>query len=177
MAGEATLMSDELESYLGRLTPRGAPTELRERVLAEVSRVLLARPPRRWTRWAGVALAASFLLAVGLNLAVEQAQQARLAEIYGPESVPRALTEVTRAVESVADAPTAAWFRQELLNATRRPARLDTWTEYYSRTLKREGFRDASVENGEAVRRGRRGAGGAFLDGQRSPGFLHGRAA
>src|SRR5438445_15332 len=80
--------------------------------------------------------AASFLRAVGLNVALDRAQAARLAALYGPEPVPQALADVTRTVEQVADARTAAWFRNELRGAARRPARDDTWTEYYSRTLR-----------------------------------------
>src|SRR5205807_1214328 len=107
--------------FLERLIPRGAPPPLRQRVLDGVARELAARPrPRRW-RWASAALAASFLLAVGLNVALDRAQAARLAALYGPEPVPQALADVTRTVEQVADARTAAWFRNELRGAARRP--------------------------------------------------------
>jgi hypothetical protein len=170
-------MSDDLEAFLGRLTPRGAPPPVRPRVLAGVTRELLARPPRRWARRAGVGLAASFLLAVGLNVAVDGAQQARLAAVYGPEPVPQPLADVTRAVEAVADAPTAAWFRQELRGAARRPPRADSWIEYYTRTLEKDWSHDAAVENDEAGRRRRRGAGGAWFDRQRGPDRLHGGTA
>jgi len=167
-------MSDDLEPFLGRLRPRGAHPPLRQRVLEGVSRELRARPR---PRWAGVALAASFVLAVGLNLAVDRAQQTRLAALYGPEPVPQSLADVTRAVEAVADAQTAAWFRQELRGTARRPPRDATWTEYYSRILRKDWFANHALENDQTGRRHGRGAGGALFDRQRRPHLLHGRAA
>jgi hypothetical protein len=170
-------MNGDVEPFLERLTPRGAPAPLRQRVLEGVARELAARPrPRRW-RWAGAALAASLLLAFGLNVALDRAQEARLATLYGPEPVPQSLADVTRAVEQVADARTATWFRNELRGAARRPARDDTWTEYYSRTLRKEWSHVVPLESHENRRNRRRGAGGALFDRQRGPDLLHGRAA
>jgi hypothetical protein len=171
-------MSADSERFLERLTPRGAPPPLRQRVLGAVAHELAERPRSRRRRWVSAALAASLLLAVGLNFAVDQAQQTRLAALYGPEPVPQPLADVTRAVEEVADARTAAWFRQELLAAARRPARDAAWIDYYSRLLRKD-WSDAAhpLENHENPRGRRPGAGGALFDRQRGPHRLHGRTA
>jgi hypothetical protein len=169
-------MTSDSEGFLERLTPRGAPPPLRQRVLGAVAGELAKRPRRR--RWVAVALAASLLLAVGLNLAVDQAQQSRLAALYGPDPVPQPLADVTRDVAAMADARTALWFRKELLAAARRPARDATWVEYYSRTLRKDwSHATDALENHENRRDRRRGAGGALFDRQRGPHRLHGFAA
>jgi hypothetical protein len=169
-------MNGDVEPFLERLSPRGAPEPLRQRVLDGVTRELAARPrPRRWS-WAA-ALAVCFLLAVGLNVTLDRAHQARLAALYGPEPVPQPLSDVTRAVEQAADARTADWFRNELRARVRRPARDDTWTEYYSRTLREEWLHGDPLESHEIRRNRRRGGGGALFDRQRLPDLLHGSAA
>jgi len=110
-------MSTDPESVLGRLHPRGAAPELRERVLGAVARQLAPRPgaARLW-RWAA-AVAAGLLLGVGLNVWAIRTTDARLARLYGPPVVPQPIVAAAEAVESVTDAETARWVQQRLLAA------------------------------------------------------------
>jgi len=63
-------MTDELTDELERLPRPAAPAELRERVLSAVSRELAHRKRRvpRWERAAEIAVAASLVLGVGMNV-------------------------------------------------------------------------------------------------------------
>jgi len=107
-------MNDDAEAILKQLTPRGAGPTLRTRVLDAVAEHLPNAPPMsdrpaaafrfRWDRWAAVGVAASVLLALGLNLGVARLGDARLAAIYGPELVPRYITEIADTIASVTDA-------------------------------------------------------------------------
>jgi len=112
-------MSTDPESMLGRLQPRGAPAELRERVLGAVARELAPRAGawREW-RWAG-AVAAGIFLGVALNIWAVRNIEGRLAGLYGPPAVPRPVVEVAEAVASVTDAETAHWVQQRLVAAHR----------------------------------------------------------
>jgi hypothetical protein len=126
-------MNDDVERLLGQLTPRGAPTALRARVLDAVAEHLSdapATPERpdaafrfRWDRWPAVVVAASVLLALGLNLWVARLGDARLAAIYGPQPVPRYITEIADTIASVTDAEIGERVRQQLL-AAQRPRRV-----------------------------------------------------
>jgi len=136
-------MSSDSERFLERLTPRGAPPPLRERVLDSVTRELAVRPAAHWSRWAWGALAASLLLGVALNVGLERAHEAKLAEIYGPKPVPREVAEMTRTIEKVTDKQTASWYQQELLAAVRRrqvpPQDLENyWKAYYGQLRQKE---------------------------------------
>jgi len=110
-------MSTNPESVLGRLHPRGAAPELRDRVLGAVALQLAPRAGggRLW-RWAA-AVAAGLLLGVGLNVWAVRTTEARLARLYGPSAVPQPIVAVAEAVESVTDAETARWVQQRLLTA------------------------------------------------------------
>jgi hypothetical protein len=128
-------MSGDLERLLEQLTPRGAPAPLREQVLAEVGRELRPGPSVRLRRWGWAALAASLFLGVALNLGVTRAHEARLAQIYGPEPVPRQIQELTRTVAKVTDEQTASQFQQELLRAVRKhPVTAEARNRYFSGT-------------------------------------------
>jgi hypothetical protein len=173
-------MSDDSERFLERLTPRGAPPSLRQRALDGVARELADQPRPR--RWVGAALAASLLLAVGLNLGLENAQQARIAEIYGPEPLPQNLAEVSKTVEEMAGEQTASWFRQASLRAVRpgaaaSPGRENYWIDYYFQTLGKGWPHEDALENREKQRDRRRGAGGAVPGRQRGLDLVHGREA
>jgi hypothetical protein len=108
-------MSTDPESVLGRLHPRSAPPELRERVLDTVARQLASRPgaARLWR--SAAAVAAALLLGVSLNVWALRTTDARLARLYGPPAIPQPIAAVAEAVESVTDAETARWALQRLL--------------------------------------------------------------
>jgi hypothetical protein len=112
-------MSSDLERLLEQLVPRGAPPPLRERVLAQVDRALTT-PPTVWVRrWSWAALAACLLLGAVLNFGLAKAHEARLAQIYGPEPVPRQIEDLTRTIAWMTDAQTASRMRQDWLIAVR----------------------------------------------------------
>jgi hypothetical protein len=133
MVGEAAIMSDDLERLLEKLTPRGAPAPLRERVLAEVGRELKLAPAAHRRGWGWAALAASLIFGVVLNFGLAKAHEARLAQIYGPRPVPRQIVELTRTVAAVTDPETASQIQQELLKAVRqRPSSAAVRERYLS---------------------------------------------
>ena len=105
---------NHVEQVLLRATARGAGPELRGRVLAAVGRELGAdRVPRRRRR-PGLAVAASLLLGVVLNVWVNKAADRSMARLYGPPPVPRRIAEVSEAVASVTDAETGRRLEQQL---------------------------------------------------------------
>jgi hypothetical protein len=107
--------SDEhVEERLCRLTPRRAEPELREQVLAAVGRGLSADLMSRWERRLGLAVAASILLAIVLNVWANKATDRRLARLYGPRPVPRQIAEIAQAVQSVTDVQTGRRIEQQL---------------------------------------------------------------
>ncbi|MCX7428585.1 MAG: hypothetical protein NTW96_23535 [Planctomycetia bacterium] len=126
-------MSDDVEAILKQLTPRGAGPTLRTSVLDAVAehlpnaRATSDRPAAaylfRWDRWPAVVVAASVLLALGLNLWVARLGDARLAAIYGPQPVPRYITEIADTIASVTDAETGRRVQEQLL-AAQRPRRV-----------------------------------------------------
>jgi hypothetical protein len=89
-------MNDDIEKLLSGLSPRGAATELRPRVLAAVADELQAVPPSPWLRPAALAVAASLLVGIALNVCVSQAVDRRLTELLG--SLPVARQDAQRAV-------------------------------------------------------------------------------
>jgi hypothetical protein len=105
---------EHVEQMLHRLTPRGAAPELREQVLAAVGRELSAERPSRWQRRLGLAVAASILLGIVLNMWANKATDRRLARLYGPPPTPRQIAEVAEMVASVTDAQTGRRVRQQL---------------------------------------------------------------
>jgi hypothetical protein len=72
-------MMDELADELERRPRPAAPAELRERVLSAVSRELVNHKRRvpRWERAAEIAVAASLVLGVGMNVWQWRAQSPR----------------------------------------------------------------------------------------------------
>ena len=110
---------NQVEQRLRGLTPRGTEPELRGQVLAAVGRELAADRVSRWRRSPGLAVAASLLLGVVLNVWVNKASDRRLARLYGPPPVPRQIAEVAEAVASVTDAETGRQVRQQLLTVWR----------------------------------------------------------
>ncbi|MCR4410973.1 MAG: hypothetical protein NUV77_00950 [Thermoguttaceae bacterium] len=104
---------DDIERLLIRLTPCGAAPELRARVLAAVSAELQSTP-RRWWSVAVLAVAASIVLALGLNLWLSRRFERRLAALLGPPPVSKQAAEVARAVAQATDAATGRWVYQRL---------------------------------------------------------------
>ncbi|OHB72109.1 MAG: hypothetical protein A2V70_10485 [Planctomycetes bacterium RBG_13_63_9] len=110
-------MNNDVEEKLRRLTPCGAAAQLRQEVLDAVAdelAVAATRPPRPRI---GLAVAASLLLAIALNVWVGKAADARLARLYGPRPVPRQIVEIAGAVAAVTDAETGRQVQQQLLIA------------------------------------------------------------
>ncbi len=140
-------MNDEPPEIFDRVTPRGAPAELRARVLAVVDRQLAdqldasddpvscataglsssaCRAPAgpRWERIVEIVVAASLLLGVGMNVWQQRADEAWQARVFGPPPVPRAIADLAQAVASVTDAQTGQWVQQRLSDS--RPTRPPT---------------------------------------------------
>jgi hypothetical protein len=114
-----------MEGLLQKLTPRRAPPQLRDTVLADVQSELHARR-KRWDRWALPAAAALLALAVGFSYWVTTNTDRRIARLYGPEPTPHAINEIADAVTSVAGAEAGRSVRREWLAAHRvRPTKVD----------------------------------------------------
>ena len=134
-------MNDDIEQRLSHLTPRGLRPDLRGQVLGAVaseldseSRVGQAQrspttsgdktcrmpdsvsrqpPPSPWLRRAALAVAASLLLGIGLNLWASQASERRLAQLFGPPPVSKAAMEIAQDIEKSTDVQTGQWvYRQ-----------------------------------------------------------------
>jgi len=128
-------MNDDLEQRLERLQPRGAAAELREHVLDAVAEELAA-PTRRWRPRLGVAVAASLLMSLALNIWVSKSADRRMARLYGPRPVPKAIAEIVDAVASVTDAETGQRLQRQLLVAwDSRPARSEQGIAEYRRMV------------------------------------------
>ncbi|MHC4176791.1 MAG: hypothetical protein ACYSWU_04750 [Planctomycetota bacterium] len=105
---------NHVERELQRLTPRGSRPELREQVLAAVGRELSARPVSRWERRLGLAVAASILLGVVLNVWAVRSDRRSRARLYGPRPVPKRIADIAEGVESVTDAEIGQLVQQQL---------------------------------------------------------------
>jgi hypothetical protein len=81
-------MTDDLENELELLLRPAAPAGLRGRVLSAVAQELTARKRRvpLWERAAEIAVAASLLLGVGMNLWQWRENQAWHQRVFGPSS-------------------------------------------------------------------------------------------
>jgi hypothetical protein len=79
-------MNDDIERRLRRVTPLGAPAELRSRVLAAVAGPLQAPAPlpSRWSFRPALFVAASLLASLALNFWVSDRLDRRLAMVLGP---------------------------------------------------------------------------------------------
>jgi hypothetical protein len=111
-------MNQNLERLLNQVTPRALPTELRERVLAAVGEELnptcptvSAFPParRRLRLRPGLAVAASLLISLVLNYAVNTTLDRRLLAVLGPRPVPRHAAEIAADIAALTDSQTGAW--------------------------------------------------------------------
>lgn len=137
-------MTDELSHELDRLPRPAAPEELRERVLSAVSRELANRKRRvpRWERAAEIAVAASLVLGVGMNVWQWRAQSPR----FDPNAVSRMVNsnrlasidrlddrEVDEAIRRQYAALTRSRQRSSSMLAQRYPELLNEWIPSNSR--------------------------------------------
>jgi len=111
------MTNDDLEQLLGRLTPRGVRPELRPRVLAAVASQWEAEAASPWLRRSALAVAASLLLGIAMNVWASRAAERRLAQLFGPPPVSKQAMELAKAVEEITDAKTAQWVYQQFAAA------------------------------------------------------------
>jgi hypothetical protein len=109
-------MNDDIEGRLQQMTPRGAPPELRPRVLAAVADQLRTGPPlpSHGPLRPALAIAASLLAGLALNYWVNDAIDRRLAIVFGPRPVPRQAVEIAAEIASITDPATGQWAYQRL---------------------------------------------------------------
>ncbi len=107
-------MSDEIEGRLRQVTPRGAPPELRPRVLAAVADAFDSVAPPRRSRGPGLAVAAALLFSLALNVLVTATLDRRLAVVLGPPLVSRQAAEIAADIASVTDPATGRWAYERL---------------------------------------------------------------
>ena len=107
-------MNDDIERRLRQVTPRGAPPELRSRVLAAVAGELHAVTHSRRTHRPGLAVAAALLAGLALNYWVNDTLDRRLAIVLGPPPVHRQAAEIAADVASITDPSTGQWVYERL---------------------------------------------------------------
>jgi hypothetical protein len=115
-------MNEDIERRFRRVSPRGAPPELRPRVLAAIADELpppISRPSRR-AFYPGLAAAAGVLIGVASNFWVTDALDRRLAIVLGPPPVSRQAEEIAAEVASITDPTTGRWAYERLV-ASRPP--------------------------------------------------------
>ena len=115
-------MNHDIERILVNLTPRGAPAELRGRVLRAVAAELVAaqRSPPLLARCdvrAALTVAASLLVAVILNIWVIRSDDARQARLYGSRPLPREIHETVQMADRAGGPACAELVRQQLVAA------------------------------------------------------------
>lgn len=109
-------MNDDIERRLRQVTPRGAPAELRSRVLAAVAGKLQERaalPSRRSFRPALV-VAASLFASLALNFWVNDRLDRRLAIVLGPHPVLKQAADIADDIASITDSATGQWVYDRL---------------------------------------------------------------
>ncbi len=109
-------MSDELPEIFARLKPRPAPAKLRTQILAGVESHLTRRTKPRWERAIELAVAASVVLGIGLNVWQVQSAEAWQLRVFGPAPVPAPVTEVAGMAASVTDPATGKLIEERLLS-------------------------------------------------------------
>jgi hypothetical protein len=140
------MMNDDVEERLAKLTIRGTPPELRERVLAAVASEL-AHPSVKplavsqptdspWLRRAAITVAASLLLGIGLNVWATKASEQRLARLFGPPPISQQAMEIAEDVEKITDAQTGQWVYRQLA-MPRKPGDAAAAYSKYRDTVKR----------------------------------------
>ena len=69
-------------------------------------------PASPWLRRSALAVAASLLVGIAMNIGASQMAERRLAQLFGPPPVSKQAMELANAVEEVTDAQTAQWVYQ-----------------------------------------------------------------
>ncbi len=108
-------MSNDVESLLEELVPRGAPAHLRPRVVGAVASEL--RRHFRLMNRLRAAVAAALLVGLGLNYAACACQDARLAQVIGPPPRPRTVAIVAETISPFTDAETAEMLERQWCQA------------------------------------------------------------
>jgi len=105
---------NDVERLLQSATPRGAPPELRDRVLAAVADELdsSARPGR--SLHPALAVAAAVVVSLASNVLVSDAVDRRLAIVLGPIPVQKQAAEIADDISSITDAPSGRWAYERL---------------------------------------------------------------
>jgi hypothetical protein len=127
-------MSNEIERLLRRPTPRGAPPELRARVLAALTDELNSNRPR-WRTSPSLAAAAAVLAALASNHLVSEAVDRRLAAALGPPPVRRQAAEIAADIASMTDPETGRWAYERLSAAEGTVETVDQYAERLRRTI------------------------------------------
>jgi len=109
-------MSDDLERLLSEITHRGAPPELRSRVMEVVAKELNADARTRASlpTLGLAAVAAAFVLSLALNYQVNRASERRLAKILGPIPPSKQALELANDIAAITDAETGRWAYERL---------------------------------------------------------------
>lgn len=115
-------MNDDVERILSNLTPRGAPPDLRGRVLRAVAAELAVnrRAPPLLTRLdvrAALAVAAALFLGVLLNIWIIYTDDASQARLCGNRPLPREIRETVQMAEQAAGLAGAEFVRRQLVAA------------------------------------------------------------
>ncbi|MDR3622481.1 MAG: hypothetical protein P4L85_24230 [Paludisphaera borealis] len=156
-------MNDDVERLLRQATPRGAPPELRGRVLAAVADELdsVARPGRSLRL--PLAVAAAVLVSLASNVLVSDAVDRRLAIALGPIPVQKQAAEIADDVASLTDPPTGRWAYERLTASPRRDdeaqqyaARLQRMIQHF--TFDPQGAADETPRENPQMDRDRRGS-------------------
>ena len=137
-------MNDDMEQRLAQLTPRGLRPELRGQVLAAVGTELqtargdsttAAPTTSPWARRCALAVAASLLVGIAMNIWANEASKRHLARLFGPPPVSKQAMELAKDVERITDAQTGRWVFQRLTAPRESRDGLAEYAEYCT-TLK-----------------------------------------
>jgi hypothetical protein len=128
-------VTDERPEFLDRCTPRPAPVALRLQTLSAVERELARQRTPRWERGFELAVAASLLLGVGLNVWLWRTDESRQME-FAQRAPSAAAREVARAVALAAGPAAGQWVQDEFSRAqSRKRGRGAAGNEWYQRLL------------------------------------------
>jgi hypothetical protein len=127
-------MTDERPKFFDRYTPRPAPVALRSQTLAAVDRELARRQKPRWERGFELAVAASLVLGVGLNVWLWRTDETRQMEL-AQRAPSAAAREVARAVASAAGPAAGQWAQNEFTRAESHKRRDASGSQRYQRLL------------------------------------------
>jgi hypothetical protein len=76
--------------------------------------VALVKADSLWLRRAAMAVAASLLLGIGLNVWASRASERRLAQLFGPPPISKRAMEIATDIETITDAETGRWVYSRL---------------------------------------------------------------